>query len=95
MFSWMIWDVWLVRIYKGSFFKLFITLENDETVNFLNCRKSFSNKFAAFFVAFWHPIFKREKRNEVTMHMKHAAMAVAFTLGKLVSLQEDSDKQNE
>ena len=29
------------------------------------------------------------------MHMKHAAMAVTCTLGKLVSLQEDSDNENE
>ena len=32
------------------------------------------NIFAAFFSVFWHPISKREKRNEVTEHMKHAEM---------------------
>ena len=84
---------WLVRIYIGPFSKLFIILpfltmispkrEIDETVNFRNCRKLFRNKFATFFVSFWHPIFKQEKQNEVTRHMKHAAMVVTCTLGKL------------
>ena len=50
--------------------------EIDETVNFQNFRKLFTNKFSTFFVAFWHPIFKRKKRNEVTEHMKHPAIAV-------------------
>ena len=43
--------------------------EIDETVNFANFGKLFTNKFAAFFVAFFHPIFKRVKRNKVTGHM--------------------------
>ena len=47
--------------------------EIDERVNFRNFRKLFMNKCAVFFLAFWHPIFKREKRNKVTGHMKHAA----------------------
>ena len=68
--------------------------EIDETVNFWNFRKLCINKFAAFVVAFWHPIFKREKQNEVTGHMKHAAMAVTCRLGRLMKLQEDSDNQN-
>ena len=51
-----------------------------ETVNFQNFRKLFKNRFAAIFVAFWHPIFQREKQNEVTGHMKHAAIAVICTL---------------
>ena len=41
----------------------------DETVNFQKFRKLLTNKFAAFFAIFWHPIFKREKRNEVTGYM--------------------------
>ena len=40
--------------------------EIDETVNFRNIRKLLTNKFPAFFAVFWHPIFKREKRKEVT-----------------------------
>ena len=55
-----------------------------ETLNFRNFRKLFRNKFATFFMAFWHPIFKREKRNELTGHTKHAAMAVTCTLEKLM-----------
>ena len=71
MFSWMIWDVWLVRIYIDSFFKLFITLGNDETVNFLNCRQSFSNKFAAFLWHFGTPFSngKNETRWQCTWSM--------------------------
>ena len=52
--------------------------ETDETANFRKFHKCFTNKFAAFFVLFCHPIFKREKRNEVTGLMKHGA------LGKLM-----------
>ena len=29
------------------------------------------------FWAFWHPIFKREKRIDVAERMKHAAMALS------------------
>ena len=78
---------WLVQAYIDSFFNLLYHTslispnpEIDETVNFRNFRKLFTNKFAALFVALWHPIFKREKRNEVTGHMKHAAMTVTCTL---------------
>ena len=46
---------------------------NDEIVNFKNFRKS-------FFVAFWHLIFKWEKRNKVTGYMKHTAMTVTCTV---------------
>ena len=68
-------------------FSIFISLlleitktGNDEIVNFKNFRKLLTNKFGAFFEAFWHLIYKREKRNEVTGHMKHAAMAVTCTV---------------
>ena len=54
--------------------------EIDETVNFQNFRKLFKNKFFSFFEVFWHPIFKQEKRNKVTGHMKHAPMTVTCTL---------------
>ena len=47
--------------------------EINETVNFRNFRKLFTNKFFHIFLTFWHPIFKREIRNEVIGHMKHAA----------------------
>ena len=40
----------------------------------------FTNKFPGFFVTLWDPIFKRDKRNEVTGHMKHAAISVTCTL---------------
>ena len=43
--------------------------EIDETVSFQKFRKLLTNKFAAFFAIFWHSIFKREKRNEVTGYM--------------------------
>ena len=55
----------------------------------------FANKFSAFFVAFSHPIFIREKQNEVAGHMKHAAKVVTCTMGKLMWLQEDSGNQSE
>ena len=54
--------------------------EIDETVTFQNFHKLFKNKFAAFFGAFWHPIFKQEKRNELTGYMKHAVMFITCTL---------------
>ena len=44
--------------------------ELDETANFRNFPKLFANKFDVFFVAFWPLIFRREKQNEVTGHMK-------------------------
>ena len=56
-----------VRVYIGSF-SIFIFI-------FM-----FTNKFPGFFVTLWHPIFKRDKRNEVTEHMKHAAISVTCTL---------------
>ena len=70
---------WLVWVYIGSFFNPYMShfLDIDETINFRNFRKLFTNKFAAFFVGFWHPIFKREKRNEMIGRRKHAAMAVS------------------
>ena len=71
MFSWMIWDVWLVRIYIGSFFKLFITVGNDETVNFRNCRKSFSNKFVTPFL--WHFGTPFSNGKKETKWQSHAA----------------------
>ena len=55
--------------------------ETDETVYFRNFRKLLCGDF---FAASWHPIFKREKWNEVTRHMKHAAMTVTGTLEKLM-----------
>ena len=58
--------------------------ELDETVNFRNLRNLLTNKFSAFFVAFWHPIFKQKKRSKVTRHMKHATMAITCRLGKLM-----------
>ena len=60
--------------------------EIDETVHFQNFRKLLTNKFAAFVMVFWHPIFQQEKRNEVTGHMKYAAMAVTWYIafGKLM-----------
>ena len=45
--------------------------ELDETVNFRNFRNLLTNKFSAFFLAFWHPNFKQEKRSKVARHMKH------------------------
>ena len=48
--------------------------EIDKIINFRNFCKLFINKFAVFFLAFWHPISKREKRNEMTGHMKYTAM---------------------
>ena len=42
--------------------------EIDETISFRKLRKFLTNELAAFFVAFWHPIFKREKRYEVIGH---------------------------
>ena len=47
--------------------------EIDEIINFRSFRKFFINKVSPFLI-FWHTIFKREKRNEVTGHMKHPAM---------------------
>ena len=93
--SWMIWDFSVIQqkhvltcpgLYRLTFQSLYHTSlisskwEIDETVNFLNFCKLFTNTFAAFFVVFWHTIFKREKRNKVTGYMKHAAMAVSCTL---------------
>ena len=71
--------------------------ETDETVNFRNLASCSQINLSRFFFIFWHPIFKWDKRNEATGHMKHAAMAVTCTLhwGKLTQLQEDSDNQNE
>ena len=51
------WDVWLVLIYIGSFFKLFVTLpllisperEIDEAVNFQNFRNSSQINFLRFY----------------------------------------------
>ena len=59
--------------------------EIDETVNFRNFHMLFRDKFAAFFVAFQDPIFSNRK-NETKCHgyMKHAAMAITCTLGKLM-----------
>ena len=51
------WDVWLVRIYIGAFFKLFITLPLDITTGnwwkrkFLKVSQVFHNKLSAFL---WH-----------------------------------------
>ena len=95
----MIWDFSIIQqkhaltcpgLYRLIFQSLYQTSlilpkwEIDEIVNFRNFRKLFTNKFAAFYVALWYAIFKREKQNEVTGHMKHAAMAVTFTLGKFL-----------
>ena len=41
------------------------------------------------FLVFWHPITKREKQNQVTGHMKHAAMYgrhLYIALGKFMQL---------
>ena len=91
----MIWDFSIIEqkhaltcpvLYRLIFQSLYHTSlilakrEIDETVNFRNFCKLFRNKYAVLFVTFWHPIFKLEKRNEVTGHMKHAAMAVTCIL---------------
>ena len=61
---------WLDRVYIGSFFNLYMTLpDTTKTGNWWNSKFSklsqlFTNKCSAF-LAFWHPIFKREKRNDV------------------------------
>ena len=83
----MIWDFSVIQqkhaltcpgLYRLIFQSLYHTSlisprwEIDETINFRNFCKLFTNKFSACFVAFWHPIFKREKRNEVTGHMHEA-----------------------
>ena len=74
----------LQTFYHTSFLDYDITKTgNWWTVNFRNCLKLFTNKFDTFFVSFWHPIFKQEKWNEVTRHMKHAAIAITYTLLKL------------
>ena len=77
---------WLVRVYTGSFFNLYITLpwyhHQDGKLMKLNFRNF--RKYLPGFKAFWHPIFKREKQNEVAGHMKHAAMAVTCTSVKLI-----------
>ena len=62
--------------------------EIDKTENFPNFQKLFTNKYAMFFMAFWHPTFEREKPNEVTEHMKHTAMTVTCTLGKIEEEEE-------
>ena len=95
----MIWDFSVIQqkhpvtcpglsslIFQSLYHTSLISLkwEIDETINFRNFRKLFTNKFAAFFMAFWHPIFKREKPNEVTGHMKYATIAVTCTLEKLI-----------
>ena len=87
----MIWDFSIIQqkhaltcpgLYRLIFQSLYHTSlisprwEIDETVNFRNFSKFFTRKLAHFW-AFWHPIFKREKRNEVAGRMKHAAMAVS------------------
>ena len=56
-------------IYHTSF--ILPKQEIDETVNFRNFCKLFKNIFAAFFEAYYHPIFKWEKQNEVTGHMEN------------------------
>ena len=74
----------LDRLIFQSLYHLSLILpkrEIDEAVNFQNFRKFFTNKFAAFFVVFWHPIFKREKRNKVTWHMKQC---LYIALAKLI-----------
>ena len=43
-------------------------LDITKTGNFRSFGKLFTNKFATFFVAFWHSIFKQEKQNEVRAH---------------------------
>ena len=42
--------------------------EIDERLSFRKFRKLSTNEFAAFFVAFWHTIFKWEERYEMTGH---------------------------
>ena len=51
-------------IFISQFLDIAKTREIYETVNFWIFRKFFTNKFSVFYVAFWHPIFKRQKRNE-------------------------------
>ena len=85
----MIWDFSVIQqkdtlsclgLYRLIFQSLYYTSlilpkrEIDEIINFGNFCKLFINKFATFFLAFWHRISKWEKQNEVTGHMKHAAM---------------------
>ena len=100
--SWMILDFSVIQqkhaltcpgLYRLIFQSLYHTSlispsrwEIDETVRFWNFCKLFTNKCATIFEALWLPIFKQEKWNEVTGHMKHAAMARSCTLGKLMLL---------
>ena len=49
----------------------------DETVNFRNFRKLFTNKYAAYLGHCGTLFSNGKKRNEVAGHMKHAAMAVS------------------
>ena len=82
----MIWDFSIIQqkhaltcpdLYSLIFQSLYHTSfilpkrEIDETVNFRNFCKLFKNIFAAFFEAYYHPIFKWEKQNEVTGRMEN------------------------
>ena len=87
--NWMIWDFSVIQqkhaltcpgLYRLIFQSLYNTSlispkrEIDETVNFRNFRKLFTNKFASFFVVFWHPIFKRRKQNQVRVFISHCLL---------------------
>ena len=61
--------------------------------NFRNFRKLFTNKLAAFSEAFLHTILKGEKRNKVSGHMKHAAMASNMNVANYKHVA--SDNKNE
>ena len=61
--------------------------------NFRNFRKLFTKKLAAFSEAFLHTILKGEKRNKVSGHMKHAAMASNMNVANYKHVA--SDNKNE
>ena len=58
-----------------------------------NFRKLFTNKLAAFSEAFLHTILKGKKRNKVSGHMKHAAMASNVNVANYKHVA--SDNKNE
>ena len=53
---------------------IFPKREIDEIINFSKLSQVVHKKICRIFSTFWHPIFKRGKRNEAIGHMKHAAV---------------------
>ena len=66
---------WLLRVYIGPFFNLYIMLpwfhQDEKLMKQLIFQAFASCSQLSFrcFMPFWHPIFKLEKWNEVTAHM--------------------------